>query len=200
MHHQDRSFSHQSKDFIKPAAEFFMDCQTSRGSGAEAEAGTTSVHSEQGLLRSPNPSIRSRQRLPSGLLKDFRVGGEDTRNQAHLSDDGSGSDDSPDGCNLSGKHERTNAVLASALALKDTACKISFGSHDQREPSPLVTLTDPKKDLSLSSSSSIRKKNFPGDSQEAAQHRPSTEDGDRGFSYLMPETAFGKEVEETPGL
>eukprot|EP00064_Thunnus_orientalis_P013202 superscaffoldBa00002116_g13239 len=172
-----------------------MGRQTSRGS--DAEAGTTSVHLHQALHRSPNRSMHSRERLPSGLLKDFRVGGEDAAsNRAHLSDDISGSNDSPDGCNLSDKHERTMAVLP--------AGNVPFGSDDEQEPSPLVTLTRPERNRAPSSSSSspIRVENSPAehtDSREVAHQPPLKEDAERGLRHLMPETIFGKESQDTPG-
>ncbi|XP_070776949.1 centrosomal protein kizuna [Enoplosus armatus] len=199
--HQDSSLSHPAKDFTKPPAVIFMGRQTSRGS--DAGAGTTSVHSHQALHRSPNRSMHSRERLPSGLLKDFRVGGEDAAsNRAHLSDDISGSNDSPDGCNLSDKHERTVAVLPSVRALTGAAGNVPFGSDDEQEPSPLVTLTGPKKNPSPSSSSPMKAKNSPADhtdSREVAHQSAIMEDGERGLSHLMPITTFGKEAQDTPG-
>lgn len=194
--YQDISLSHPAKDLTQPRAVIFMGRQTSRGS--DAEAGTTSVHSHQALHRSPNRSMHSRERLPSGLLKDFRVGGEDAAsNRAHLSDDISGSNDSPDGCNLSDKHERTMAVLP--------ASNVPFGSDDEQEPSPLVTLTRPERNPAPSSSSSIpmRAENSPAehtDSREVAHQPPIKEDTERVLRHLMPETNIGKESQDTPGL
>ncbi|XP_026212260.1 centrosomal protein kizuna isoform X2 [Anabas testudineus] len=193
--HWDSSQYHQPKDFKQQPGESFLERQTSRGS--DAEAGTTSVHSDQALHHSSNRSIHSCERLPSGLLKDFRVGGEDAASiRAHLSDDISGSNDSPDGCNLSDKHERTTAVLPSVRALTGTADNMPFGSDDEHEPSPLVTLTGPKGNLSSSSTSSMQAKNCPGehtDSREVA-HQPSIMEGEgQDLSYLMPETTSGKE-------
>lgn len=200
--HQDSSLFHPAEDFTQPAAAIFMGRQTSRGS--DAEAGTTSVHSHQALHRSPNRSVHSRERLPSGLLKDFRVGGEDAAsNRAHLSDDISGSNDSPDSCNLSDKHERTMAVLPSARALTDAAGNVPFGSDDEQEPSPPVTLTGPEKNMSPSSSSPMKAKNSPAehtDYQEVAHQPPLTEDREGGLSHLMPPTTFGKEAQDTTGL
>ncbi|XP_030247391.1 centrosomal protein kizuna isoform X7 [Sparus aurata] len=198
--HQDRSLSHIAKDFTQPPAVIFMGHQTSRGS--DAEAGTTSVHSRQALHRSPNRSVHSRERLPSGLLKDFRVGGEDAdSNRAHLSDDISGSNDSPDGCNLSDKHERTMVVLPSVSALTGAAGNVPFGSDDEQEWSPLVTLTRPEKNLSPSGSSPMKAENSPAehtDYREVADHTPIMEDGEGGLSLLMPQTTFGKEAQDTP--
>lgn len=196
--HRDSSLYHLSKDLTQPLGEILLDRQSSRGS--IAETGTTSVHSDQALHRSSNRSTHSCERLPSGLLKDFRVGGEDAAsNREHLSDDISGSNDSPDGCNLSDKHERTTAVLPSVRALTGTADNVPFGSDDEHEPSPLVTLRGPKRNLSPSSSSPMRAKIPPGehtDSREVAHQPLVMEDGGRGLSYLMPETTTGKEGED----
>ncbi|CAK6968020.1 centrosomal protein kizuna isoform X1 [Scomber scombrus] len=189
--YHDISLSHTAKDFTQPPTVIFMGRQTSRGS--DAEPGTTSVHLHQALHRSPNRSVHSRERLPSGLLKDFRVSGEDAAsNRAHLSDDISGSNDSPDGYNLSDKHERTMAVLP--------AGNVPFGSDDEREPSPVVTLTRPERKPTPSSSSSsspLRAENPPAehtDSQEVAHQPPVMEDAER-----VPETTFGKQSQETAG-
>nr|XP_033498827.1 centrosomal protein kizuna isoform X1 [Epinephelus lanceolatus] len=198
---QDNSLSHPARDFTQPPAVIFMGRQTSRGS--DAEAGTTSVHSHQALHRSPNRSMHSRERLPSGLLKDFRVGGEDAAsNRAHLSDDISGSNDSPDGCNLSDKHERTMAVLPSVRALTGAAGNVPFGSDDEQEPSPLVILTGPEKNLSPSSSRLMKAKNSPAehtDSQEVAHHSPIMGDGERGLGHFKPQTTSGEEAQDMPG-
>ncbi|KAK2891608.1 hypothetical protein Q8A73_017273 [Channa argus] len=197
----DSSLSHCSKGFTQPPGEIFMDCQTSRDS--DAKAGTTSVHSDKALLRSPNRGIHSHERLPSGLLKDFRVSGEDAASKgAHLSDDISSSNDSPDGSNLSDNRGRKMALLPSVCALTGTAGNMPLGSDDEQEPSPLVTLKEHKKNLSPISSSLMRAKNCPGehtDSQEVAHQPHIMEGGGRGPSYLMSKTSFGKEAEEAPG-
>ncbi|XP_029350372.1 centrosomal protein kizuna isoform X2 [Echeneis naucrates] len=198
---QDSPPSMTAKNFTQPAAVISMDSQTSRGS--DVEAGTTSVHSHQALHRSPNHSLQSHERLPSGLLKDFRVGGEDaTSNRAHLSDDISDSNDSPDGCNLSDKHERIMAVLPSVCALTGTAGSLPFESDDEQEPSPLVTLMTPEKNPSHSSKGPTRVKNSLPEytnSQDVAHQPHIMEVGKRGLSHLMPESTFGKEAQDTPG-
>uniref|UniRef100_A0AAQ6AA23 Centrosomal protein kizuna n=1 Tax=Amphiprion ocellaris TaxID=80972 RepID=A0AAQ6AA23_AMPOC len=166
--YQNTSLTHPAKDCTQPPEEICMVHQTSRGS--DAEAGTTSVHSHQALHRSPNRSMHSRERLPSGLLKDFRVGGEHAAsNRAHLSDDISDSNDSPDGCNLSDKHERTKGLLPSVSALTGAAGNVAFGGDDEQEASPLVTLTGPEKNPSPSSGSPMRAKN------SLAEHTDSQE-------------------------
>ncbi|KAK5857170.1 hypothetical protein PBY51_010430 [Eleginops maclovinus] len=197
--YQDSSLFQPDRDSTQPSAVIFMGRQTSRGS--DAEAGTTSVHSHQALHRSPNRSMHSRERLPSGLLKDFRVGGEDAAgNRAHLSDDISGSNDSPDGCNLSDKHERTMVMLPSVHALTGAAGNVPFGSDDEQEPSPLVTLTGPEK--KPSSSRLMKAENSPvenSDSREAAHQPPIMEDVERTLSHFLPQTTFGEEAEDIPG-
>ncbi|XP_023142667.2 centrosomal protein kizuna isoform X1 [Amphiprion ocellaris] len=199
--YQNTSLTHPAKDCTQPPEEICMVHQTSRGS--DAEAGTTSVHSHQALHRSPNRSMHSRERLPSGLLKDFRVGGEHAAsNRAHLSDDISDSNDSPDGCNLSDKHERTKGLLPSVSALTGAAGNVAFGGDDEQEASPLVTLTGPEKNPSPSSGSPMRAKNSLAehtDSQEVAHEPHKMEDEERGLGHLKPETTFGKEAQETPG-
>uniref|UniRef100_UPI0037E7C146 centrosomal protein kizuna isoform X2 n=1 Tax=Semicossyphus pulcher TaxID=241346 RepID=UPI0037E7C146 len=198
-HHQDSSPFLPAQDFTQPPAVISMGRQTSRGS--DAEAGTTSVHSHQALHRSPNRSMHSRERLPSGLLKDFRVGGEEAAsNRAHLSDDISGSNDSPDGCNLSDKHERTMLLLPSVRALTGAAGNVPFGSDDEQEPSPLMTLTRPEKNPSPGCSSPM--KNSPAEhtgSREVAHQPAIMEEGERGRTHLMPHTTFGKDAQDTAG-
>ncbi|XP_030614966.1 centrosomal protein kizuna isoform X2 [Archocentrus centrarchus] len=196
---RDSYLSHPAEDFTQAPVEIFMGHQTSRGSAAEA--GTTSVHSHQGLHHSPNRSLHSRECLPSGLLKDFTVGGEEAAsNQEHLSDDISGSNDSPDDGNLSDKHERMMGLLPSVRALTGTAGNVAFGSDDERERSPLVTLTGPEKNP------------FPGsppratnsvaehaDTREVAHEAHVMEDEERGHGHLMLKTTLRKDAEERAG-
>ncbi|XP_028251035.1 centrosomal protein kizuna isoform X2 [Parambassis ranga] len=197
-HHQDSYLYHPVQDFTQPQAKvFFRGHQTTSGSDAG-----TSVLSHQAVPRSPNRSILSVECLPSGLLKDFRVGGEDAAsNRAHLSDDISGSNDSPDGCNLSDKHERTTPLLPSVCALTGAAGNMAFGSDDEQEPSPLVTLTGPEKNPSPSCGSPMRAKNSPAehiDSQEVADEPCIMDSEEKGLGHLIPENTFGKEAQETP--
>lgn len=188
--HEDVSHSRPTEDL------------TQTFGGADADAGATNVHSRQALHHSPNSSLHSHEHLPSGLLKDFGVSGErGPSNQAHLSDDIWGSNDSPDGCNLSDKHERTMAKLPSVRALTDAAANAPFGSDDEQESSPLATLTGPERDLSSDSSSSrpLKTENdFPEqtDSSEAANQLPTSED--KGTE--LPQPAPGKEPWDTPGF
>lgn len=148
--------------------------QTFRRADAESDSSATNVHSHQALHHSPNRSLHSHERLPSGVLKDFGVGGERApSNQAHLSDDISGSNDSLDGCNLSDKHERTMVKLPSVRALADAAGNVPFGSDDEQESSPLVTLPGPEKNLSSASNSPVKTNNdFPEQTSASAVREP----------------------------
>ncbi|KAK5608548.1 hypothetical protein CRENBAI_023883 [Crenichthys baileyi] len=188
-----------SRNF-KPV-EIFMDHQTSRG--YDAEAGTSSVLSHQALQRSPNRSMYPCERLPSGLLKDVRVGREDAASKrAHLSDDISSSNDSPDGCNLSDKHERASRLLPSARASTAAAGFVASASDDEREASPPVTLTGSEKNPSPSNSNPAMAKNLPAeptDSQEVARQPLIMGDEERGLGHLKPETTFRRKAQETSG-
>ncbi|XP_056282334.1 centrosomal protein kizuna isoform X2 [Pseudoliparis swirei] len=199
--YQDRSLSHSALGFTQPPAVILMGRQASRG--ADAEADTTSVHSHQALHRSPNRTVHSRERLPSGLLKDFRVVGEDAASKrAHLSDDISASNDSPDGGNLSDKHEGTMAALPSVPSIC-ALTSLPFGSDDEREPSLPVTLTRPEKSPSPGISRLMKAENSPAehtDSREVAHQPPVMEDwGGGGLGHFTPQTTFGKEAQDIPG-
>lgn len=186
---------------LKPV-DIFMDPQAS--GGYDAEAGTTSVHSEQAFQRSPNRSVHPHERLPSGLLKDFRVGGEDAASKrAHLSDDISSSNDSPDECNLSDKHERASGLPPSARASTAAAACVASASDDERKASPPVTLTGSEKNPSPSNSNPAMAKNPPAeptDSQVVAHKPLIMRDEERGLGHLKPETTFRKEAQEISGL
>lgn len=201
---QDSPLSRPAGDFTKPPVVIFMGHQTSRGS--DAEAGTTSVHSHQALRRSPNRSMHSRERLPSGLLKDFRVGAEDAAgSRAHLSDDISGSDDSPDGCNLSDKHERTTAAalpsVPSICASTGAPGRAPFGSDGEQEGSPPVTPARPEKSPSPGSvrPKAERSPAEHSDSREVTHQPPVMEGGEPGRGHFMPPTAFGTGARDVPG-
>uniref|UniRef100_A0A8D3A7Y4 Centrosomal protein kizuna n=1 Tax=Scophthalmus maximus TaxID=52904 RepID=A0A8D3A7Y4_SCOMX len=166
--HRDSSLFQPAKTFTQSPTVIFMDHQTSRTS--DAEAGTTSVLSHQALHRSPNHGVHSLEHLPSGRLKEFRVGREDaTRNRANLSDDISGSNDSPDACNFTDKHERMMAVLPSVCAFTGASGSVPFRSDDEQELSPLVTSTGPEENPPPSGRGPTRAKDSPAertDSQE----------------------------------
>ncbi|KAM4541385.1 centrosomal protein kizuna [Fundulus diaphanus] len=189
-----------SKNFTP--VEIFMDHQTSRG--YDAEAATTSVHSHRAPQPSPNRSVHPRERLPSGLLKDFRVGREDAAGKrAHLSDDISSSNDSPDGCNLSDKHQRrAPGLLPSARASAAAAGCVASASDDEREASPPLTLAGCEENPSPFNSNPAMAKNppaEPSDSQEVARKPLIMADEERGLGHLKPETTFRKEAQETSG-
>ncbi|XP_029982693.1 centrosomal protein kizuna isoform X3 [Sphaeramia orbicularis] len=199
-HYQDISSANPAKDFTQPPTLMALDSQTSTGS--DVDAGTTSVHSHQALHRSPNCSVHFRECLPSGLLKDFRVGGEDAAsNRAHLSDDISGSNDSPDGCNLSDKHERTMAVLPSVRALTNAAGNVRSGSDDEQEPSPLVTLTGHEENLSPTGRGPLGANNPHAqhtDSQELTHRPPALGDTEKVPCHLMSQSTTGKKSQGPP--
>lgn len=189
-HYRDVSHFHRTEDST----------QTFRGAVADADAGATNIHSHQVLHHSPNRSLHSRERLPSGVLKDFGVDGERAPgNQAHLSDDILGSNDSPDGCNLRDKHERTMVKLPSVRAFTDTVGNVPFGSDDEQSSSPLVTLPGPVKNPSSDSSSPVKTENDVPEqtsASEAAQQLPISENTEPD----LPQPAAGKEPWDTPGL
>ncbi|KAM4625083.1 centrosomal protein kizuna isoform 2-T2 [Polymixia lowei] len=198
----DDSRSPPAKNFQRPPAAIFMGRQTSRGSAAEAAA--TSVPSHRASHRSPNRCTHSPERLPSGLLKDFRVCGEAaTDNRAHLSDDISGSNDSPDSCNLSDKHEREAAVLPSVRGLTGAAGGVPFGGDDEQAPSPPVTLAGPEKNASSPSGvSPMRAENSLAeytDSKEVVHQPLITERAEIGLSCSIPEPRSEEESRDAPG-
>eukprot|EP00066_Takifugu_rubripes_P024914 XP_011614180.1 PREDICTED: centrosomal protein kizuna isoform X2 [Takifugu rubripes] len=163
--------------------------------GADADAGATNVHSHQALHHSPDSSLHFHEYLPSGLLKDFGVSGERApSNQAHLSVDISGSNDSPDGCNLSDKHERTMAKLPSVRAFTDAAANVPFGSDDEHESSPLATLPGPERDVSFDSSSPVKTENDFSEQTDSNRLLPTSEDKETE----LPPPAPGKEPWDTP--
>ncbi|XP_053291412.1 centrosomal protein kizuna isoform X2 [Pleuronectes platessa] len=193
--HVDDSLSHQAKN---STTVIFTDQQTSRAS----DAGTTSVHSPQAMRRSPDRSVHSRERLPSGLLKDIRVGEEEaTSNRTRLSDKISGSNDSPDRCNLSDKHERKMAVLPSVCTLTGASGNVPFGSDDEQEPLRRVNLTGPQRNQSPGSRVPTTAKDSPAEgtkSLKMAHQPPIMEAGGKSLSLLMPEHTSGKGAQDSP--
>lgn len=198
----DISSAHPAKDFIQLSTLIALDSQTS--TGCDADAGITSVHSHQALHRSPNCSVHFHECLPSGLLKDFRVGGEDAAsNRARLSDDISGLNDSPDSCNLSDKHERTMAMVPSVRVLTDAVKNVHSGSDDEQEPSPLVTLTRPEENLSPTGSGPLEAI-IPHvqhtDSQGLAHQLPPLGGSKKVPCHVMSQSTTGKKSPDPPGL
>ncbi|XP_023807488.1 centrosomal protein kizuna isoform X3 [Oryzias latipes] len=201
IQHPKSHISHPGRHFPQSTVETFTDHQISRDS--DSETADTSVRSHKAFLRSPNRSVHSHGRTPSGLLKDFRVGGKDgASKQTHLSDDISGSNGSLDGCNWSNKHERTVGLLPSVRALTGAAGSIASGSDDQQEASPFVTLKGSEKNPSPSNDTPMRPKHPPAesrDSQEAVHEPLIMGDEQRGLGHLMSETTLEKEAQERSG-
>lgn len=199
-HEKGESLSRLAKDLYNPAA-VFMGRQTSGVTAAEDA--TTSVHSRQALHPSPNRRLRFSERPPSGLLKDSKVSGEATAgSRAHLSDDISGSNDSPDGCHLSDKHERMTAAVASVCAFT-AGTSVPCGA-DQQPPSPPATLTRPLKNSpSPNGAGPACERNSSAEcsrSREAAHHNVITERGEKGLLKSTHGPDFRKESQDEPGL
>ncbi|XP_061552537.1 centrosomal protein kizuna isoform X2 [Phycodurus eques] len=194
---EDSSLSHIAEDFTNAPAVISMGHQTSRG--AYHATGITSVLSHQALHCSPNRSMYSCKRLPSGPLKDFTVVGEEaTANRAHLSDDISAPDNPADGHNLTDKHGKRLATLQ----FVQTAT-VPFVNDDEQEPEPQVTLRSSKRNPSLGSSNNpIGLQNPPAEhmnSTAIALATPLMENSARGFSRLKPETAAARKFEDISG-
>ncbi|RVE56999.1 hypothetical protein OJAV_G00212090 [Oryzias javanicus] len=191
--------SHPGRHFPQSTVETFTDQKRE----SDGETAGTSVHSHRAFLRSPNRSVHSHGRTPSGLLKDSGVGGKDgASKQTHLSDDISGSNGSLDGCNWSNKHERTVGLLPSVHALTGAAGSVASGSDDEQEASPFVTLTGSEKNPSPGNDTPMRPKHPPAestDSQEAVHEPLIMGEEQRGLGHLMPETTLEKEAQERPG-
>ncbi|XP_077403857.1 centrosomal protein kizuna isoform X2 [Vanacampus margaritifer] len=194
---EDSSVSHKAEDFTNAPAVISIGRQTSRG--ACHATGITSVLSHQALDRSPNRSMYSCKRLPSGPLKDFTVVREDTAaNRALLSDDISAPDNSLDGRNLTDKHGKR----ATALQFDQTA-PVPFANDDEQEPETQVTLKSSKRNPSLGSRNNpIGLQNLPAEhvnSTEIAPQTPLMEKSGGGFSHLMPETSSARKSEDISG-
>ncbi|KAM9777395.1 centrosomal protein kizuna [Neosynchiropus ocellatus] len=150
-------------------SSLFLDQQTSRGPNTKSE------HSHQAFPCSTNRSVHSGKRLPSGLLKDSGVGGEEAAcSRAHLSDDISSSNDSPDGGNLSDKHERTSLDFTAVHASMGVAAVMPFEGDDEGGALSLVTLTRPERNPSPGSSSHspMRIKNPPEGKNDSTEVTP----------------------------
>ncbi|KAL0969252.1 hypothetical protein UPYG_G00224520 [Umbra pygmaea] len=132
----------------------------------------TSVHLPKAEHHSPNDRSHDSDPTQSGLLSDSEVSKQDVSDsESRLSGDFSGTADSPDGSNLSDKHQRRTAVLPSSPALTASAC-VPFGG-DEKPPTLGLTLTRPEKNsLWRSSNSHMCDRNSPAE---------CTQDG--GFSH-----------------
>ncbi|XP_061699415.1 centrosomal protein kizuna isoform X2 [Syngnathoides biaculeatus] len=198
---KDSSLSQIAKDFTNASAVISMGYQTSRG--AYHPTGNTSVLSHQALHCSPNRSMSSCERLPSGPLKDFTIVREEaTANPAHLSDDISAPDpdNPPDGHNLTDKQGKRLATLRCVQT-----ATVPFGDDDEQEPEPAtqVTFRILKKNPSLGSNNNpMGLQNPPAEhinSTPIAPETPLMENSARGFSHLIPETAPARKSEDISG-
>ncbi|XP_005739091.1 centrosomal protein kizuna isoform X2 [Pundamilia nyererei] len=216
--HQDGYVSHPAKDFKQAPVEIFMGHQTSRG--PDAEAGSTSVHSHQALHHSPNRSLHSRERLPSGLLKDFTVGGEDAAsNRAHLSDDISGSNDSPDDGpeknpspgsrsptrtqNSIAEHTDSKEVAHEARTMEDEErghghlmLKTTLGKEAEERTGKSESVSTMSSDVELSESTasdlsiSLTQSELEEDAPEGGAHEGNNTHGRRDHNQHSPESSL----------
>ncbi|XP_051942804.1 centrosomal protein kizuna [Hippocampus zosterae] len=189
---KDVSHSCITEDFTNAPAVMSIGRQASRG--AYRATGITSVLSHRAVDCSPNRSMCPGKRLPSGALKDFPVVREDTAaNRAHLSDDISAPDNSPDGRNLADKHGKRMTQSA----------PLPFANDDEQEPEPQVTLKSPKRNPSAGSSNNPTELPNPpaenANSTAIAPQTPVMENRGGGFSHLMPETSSARKSEDISG-
>ncbi|KAK6304301.1 hypothetical protein J4Q44_G00248870 [Coregonus suidteri] len=197
-HPQGDSPSPQARGLHQPSV-IFMGRQTSRSS--TAEDATTSIHLRQAEHHSPNHRSHASERPQSGLLNDSKVSREVVADSgAHLSVDISGSNDSPDGCNLCDKHERMAAVVPSVRTLTASAC-VPFGG-DEKLTSPQVTLTRPEKNSPPPSAiSHMCDRNSPAEytrGRGSAHQESIKEDVERVQQRSPPQTDLGKRSQDVP--
>ncbi|XP_034015426.1 centrosomal protein kizuna [Thalassophryne amazonica] len=181
-----KDYQHGSQDSTQLPGKIFVGSKPSRE--AEADPDATSVDSHRALHPPSNSGVLSCEHIPSGLLKDYRVGGEDASSKrAHLSDDISGAHDSPD------KHESMSVEVVSV-----DAGDVLVRTGDDPQPSPLVTLTVPEKNLSPSHSP-MSPQNSPAEQLlEAVQCSNVTKTPERGVTDFTPETTFGQRSHDAP--
>uniref|UniRef100_A0A4W5K697 Centrosomal protein kizuna n=1 Tax=Hucho hucho TaxID=62062 RepID=A0A4W5K697_9TELE len=197
-HPQGESPPPQARGLHQPSV-IFMGCQTSRSS--MAEDATTSIHLRQAEHHSPNHLSHASERLQSGLLNDSKVSREVVADSgASLSVDISGSNDSPDGCNLCDKHERMAAVVPSVRTLTASA-NVPFGG-DEQLTSPRVTLTRPEKNSpSPNTISHMWDRNSPAEYTRGrgSGHQESIkEDVESVLQRSPPQTDLGRESQDVP--
>uniref|UniRef100_A0A3B4AAJ9 Centrosomal protein kizuna n=1 Tax=Periophthalmus magnuspinnatus TaxID=409849 RepID=A0A3B4AAJ9_9GOBI len=168
----------QDCSFNKPALLSVM--------GQQTQVRPSSASSDHILLCSPTRNLDFHQHLPSGLMKDFRAGREDTvSNQAYLSDDISSSNDPPDGNNLSDKHERMKAqvpTVSESVSVQNKPCE-----HNEYKPSPPVTLTAADERPSSCSSGPMGAEKNSGE-KEHTSWSLRMEDAERGFKNSIPKS------------
>lgn len=198
-HPQGESPLPQARGLRQPSV-IFMGRQTSRSSAAEDA--TTSIHLRQAERHSPDHLSHASECLQSGLLNDSKVSREVVAESgASLSVDISGSNDSPDGCNLCDKHERTAAVVPSVRTLTASA-GVPFRG-DEQLTSPRVTLTRPEKNSpSPNTISHMWDRNSPAEYTRGrgSGHQESIKEGlERVLQRSPPQTDLGKESQDVPG-
>uniref|UniRef100_A0A674EZW5 Centrosomal protein kizuna n=1 Tax=Salmo trutta TaxID=8032 RepID=A0A674EZW5_SALTR len=197
-HPQGESPLPQARGLRQPSV-IFMGRQTSRSSAAEDA--TTSIHLRQAERHSPDHLSHASECLQSGLLNDSKVSREVVAESgASLSVDISGSNDSPDGCNLCDKHERTAAVVPSVRTLTASA-GVPFGG-DEQLTSPRVTLTRPEENSpSPNTISHMWDRNSPAEYTRGrgSGHQESIKEGlERVLQRSPPQTDLGKESQDVP--
>ncbi|XP_077476495.1 centrosomal protein kizuna [Stigmatopora argus] len=194
-HCEEKSFSHKADDFTDACSVISPGRQTSRA--ADCATGITSALSDQAVRGSPNRSLSSCKRLPSGPLEDFTVGRKDAgADRAHLSDDILDPKHSPDGRHPTDKYGKTSAALQFAKTATE-----SFEIDDVQEPKPQMTLKSPKKNLTQGSSNdSIQNPSAPlVNLAEIAPQTSLMENPRRGFSCSTPQTSSARKSEDLSG-
>ncbi|XP_077587935.1 centrosomal protein kizuna isoform X2 [Stigmatopora nigra] len=194
-HFEEKSFSHKADDFTDVCSVISVGRQTSRAT--DYTTGITSVLSDQALHGSPNRSLSSCKRLPSGPLEDFTVGRKDAcTDRLHLLDDILHPKHSPDGLHPTDKYGKTSAVLQFAK----TATQ-SSENDDVQELKPQMTLKSPKKDQSQGSSNeSIQNPSaLLGNVAEIAPQTSLMENPRRGFSCSTPQPSSARKSEDLSG-
>ncbi|KAM9786730.1 centrosomal protein kizuna isoform 2-T2 [Syngnathus typhle] len=186
--YKDSSLSYIAEDFTNAPAVMSVGRQTPKG--ANHATGITSVLSHKTLDSSPNRSMYSCKRLPSGPLKDFSVVREDAdTSRAYSSDDGSAPDNSSDGREKPRKK---------ALRFAQTA---PIANEDELEPQ--VTLKSPERNPSPGSNNDlIGLQNPPAEhvnSTEIALQTPLMENSGEGLSHVMPGTSSARKSEDISG-
>ncbi|XP_055087250.1 centrosomal protein kizuna isoform X2 [Periophthalmus magnuspinnatus] len=166
--------------------------------GQQTQVRPSSASSDHILLCSPTRNLDFHQHLPSGLMKDFRAGREDTvSNQAYLSDDISSSNDPPDGNNLSDKHERMKAqvpTVSESVSVQNKPCE-----HNEYKPSPPVTLTAADERPSSCSSGPMGAEKNSGE-KEHTSWSLRMEDAERGNSENSLSSEVSLSISKSSGL
>ncbi|KAK0146212.1 Centrosomal protein kizuna [Merluccius polli] len=158
-----------------------------------ASASSSSTSAVAAVHHSPITHAPSPQHPPSGLLSDYRVCREAaTGGPANLSDDiYQVCGNSPDGCDLSVKRERTAPVSGCAITSKDVD-----GDDDEHSPPPPMTSVRPQQSTLLAGDlSPIWYKHSPAD---AVVHQSPTEE-EKDVTPSVAQTFIGEESHGVPG-